>query len=112
MRIRGHLFIHGVIIFYATVFLPTRAFLILNHISTSQEKARNIRQKLFVQKSKCIILITKILKQYETITNLNGAIIIKLLDLAKAKLSMSTYIGTIPNITKQSSSTFTIHRSG
>ena len=88
-------------------FLPTRAFLILNHISTSQEKARNIRQKLFVQKSKCIILITKILKQYETITNLNGAIIIKLLDLAKAK-----FIGTIPNITKQSSSTFTIHRSG
>ena len=70
-------------------FLPTRAFLILNHISTSQEKARNIRQKLFVQKSKCIILITKILKQYETITNLNGAIIIKLLNLAKAKLSMS-----------------------
>ena len=93
-------------------FLPTRAFLILNHISTSQEKARNIRQKLFVQKSKCIILITKILKQYDTITNLNGAIIIKLLNLAKAKLSMSTYIGTIPNITKQSSSTFTIHRSG
>ena len=89
MRIRGHLFIHGVIIFYATVFLPTRAFLILNHISTSQEKARNIRQKLFVQKSKCIILITKILKQYETITNLNGAIIIKLLNLAKAKLSIS-----------------------
>ena len=90
-------------------FLPTRAFLILNHISTSQEKARNIRQKLFVQKSKCIILITKILKQYETITNLNGAIIIKLLDLAKAKLSMSTYFTSLSELYQISQNKVHLH---
>ena len=94
-------------------FLPTRAFLTLNHISTSQEKNKEYPTKIFiVQKSKCIILRTKILRQYETITNLNGVVTIKLLNLSKVTLSMSTYIGTIPNITKQSSSTFTIHRSG
>ena len=68
--------------------------------------------------------MTKILIQYETTTNLNDAITIKLLHLAKATLSMSTYltsnrssfcynsIRTIANFTKQSSSTFTKHLIG
>ena len=52
MRIRGHLFIHGVIIFNATVFLPTRAFLTLNHISTSQEKNKEYPTNFFCSEVK------------------------------------------------------------